>query len=59
MLAAIMSNDVRAGAARGDDLDVRPATRADIDLILAYLDKKADFDRATGAFTGALATRAR
>jgi GNAT superfamily N-acetyltransferase len=35
---------------------IRPAVRADAPLLLAFIGKKAEFDRATGAFGGAIRT---
>jgi len=35
---------------------IRAAVRSDAPLLFSYLGKKADFDRSTGAFTGAIAT---
>ncbi len=35
---------------------IRPAVSADIPLILSFIQKKAEFDRQTGAFTGVLQT---
>ena len=37
-------------------MKTRSATQNDISLILAFIQKKADFDRSVGAFTGALHT---
>jgi putative hydrolase of the HAD superfamily len=39
-----------------DGIHIRPACAADSGLILAFLGKKAAFDRSTGAFAGALGT---
>lgn len=41
-----------------DNTQVRSATAADIPVILSLLGKKAEFDRATGGFTGELETTA-
>jgi GNAT superfamily N-acetyltransferase len=41
---------------RNDDLDVRDATPDDVPVILAFLGKKAEFDRGCGAFAGTLQT---
>lgn len=35
---------------------IRAAVRTDAPLLLAYVGKKSEFDRATGAFTGVLRT---
>lgn len=40
------------------ELKVRPAAIADVETILAFIEKKAEFDRNMGAFSGKLTTSA-
>jgi GNAT superfamily N-acetyltransferase len=39
-----------------EEVQIRAATPSDVDLIHAFIGKKAEFDRTTGAFSGTIAT---